>query len=225
MTLSLNERMGKRKWSTVLIVVPACWLGFSLVGCRNNSSKGEASLASGSTSGSSQGGSVTVRRDNPCSVLLPREVEEIVGLPVTMREVVDEETCNFPFDKPAKGGTASSKSTENKRVARSAEGDAEAKAKSIAAGMAGGEPSLVVKVYWENGRQAITATRMAGQLLGGNDAGFEKLSGIGDQAWLGPMASNLTFIKGKTGVELDLRTVPNGREPGIRLAKLIASRL
>ena len=142
-----------------------------------------------------------------------------------MREVVDEETCNFPFDKPAKGGTASSKSTENKRVARSAEGDAEAKAKSIAAGMAGGEPSLVVKVYWENGRQAITATRMAGQLLGGNDAGFEKLSGIGDQAWLGPMASNLTFIKGKTGVELDLRTVPNGREPGIRLAKLIASRL
>jgi hypothetical protein len=32
-------------------------------------------------------------------------------------------------------------------------------------------------------------------------------------------------VKGKTGVELDLRMVPNGRETGIRLAKLIASRL
>ena len=54
---------------------------------------------------------------------------------------------------------------------------------------------------------------------------FEKLPGIGDEAWLGPMASTLVFSKGDVGVELDLRMLPKGRERGIRIAKLIASRL
>jgi hypothetical protein len=79
-------------------------------------------------------------------------------------------------------------------------------------------------MHWDDGPTAVTATRMASKLFGG-DAGFEKLSGIGDEAWLGPLASMLVFSKGKVGVEIDLRTVPDGREKGIRLAKLIASRL
>jgi hypothetical protein len=172
-----------------------------LPGCQRSGTSSSEAAAGGATSGTAKH-TVTVRRDNPCSVLLPQEVEEITGLSVTLREVVDEETCNFPFDKPSKSPSAQAGAT----------------------GKAGGEPRLVLKVYWDKGREAILATRVAEKLLG-SDSDFEKLSGIGDEAWLGPMASNLTFVKGKTGVELDLRMVPNGRETGIRLAKLIASRL
>jgi hypothetical protein len=207
------------------------WMGIALVAamslcaCRKGGSASEAGGA-GSTPGQTQAANVKARRDNPCSVLLPQEVEQIVGVPVSMREILDEETCSFPFEKPLKGSSQAPKSVQGgKQGAHSEKEDAEAMAKTLAAGMVGTEPRLVVKVYWEDGRQAITATRMAGNLLGGNDSGFEKLSGIGDEAWLGPMASNLTFVKGKTGVEIDLRMIPNGREPGIRLARLIASRL
>jgi hypothetical protein len=197
----------------------------SLVSCQKRGSP-EAPGGGNTKPGQSQVGAVKVRRDNPCSVVLPQEVEEIVGVPVTLREVIDEQTCNFPFDKPTKTqGQAARSAQGSKQSVHSEKEDAEAMAKSLAAGMVGTEPRLVVKIYWDDGRQAILATRMAGKLLGGNDSGFEKLSGIGDEAWLGPMASNLTFVKGKTGVEIDLRMVPNGREPGIRLARLIASRL
>lgn len=88
----------------------------------------------------------------------------------------------------------------------------------------GGPPYFELKVYFEDGKTAVMATRMASKLLGG-DAGFEKLAGIGDEAWLGPLASTLVFLKGNVGVELDLRMVPDGRDKGIQLAKLIAQRL
>jgi hypothetical protein len=133
---------------------------------------------------------VVVKKDNPCSVLLPNEVGDILGVSISMREIVDETTCHFEYDKPA----------------------------------AGGPPYLEIKVHFEDGKTATIATRMASKMLGG-DAGFEKLSGIGDEAWLGPMASALVFVKGNAGVEIDLRLVPDGREKGIRLAKLVAGRL
>jgi len=133
---------------------------------------------------------VVVKRDNPCSVLLPDEVGQILGTPITMREIVDETTCHFDYDKPEPGGP----------------------------------PYFEIKVHFTDGRTVIMATRLASRLLGG-DSGFETLPGIGDEAWLGPMASTLVFVKGDTGVELDLRLVRDGREKGIRLAKLIAQRL
>lgn len=133
---------------------------------------------------------VVVKRDNPCSVLLPSEAEQILGTPITLREVVDEETCHFDYVKPAPGTP----------------------------------PYFEMKVHFAGGKIAVMATRMAGKLMGG-DSGFEKLTGIGDEAWLGPMASLLVFSKGDAGVELDLRMVPDGRVKGIRMAKLIAGRL
>jgi len=48
---------------------------------------------------------------------------------------------------------------------------------------------------------------MTSKLFGG-DAGFEKLQGIGDEAWLGPMASMLVFSKGKVGIEIDRASRP-----------------
>ena len=133
---------------------------------------------------------VVVKKDNPCSVLHPLEVEQILRVPITLREVVDETTCHFDYDKPEPGGPR----------------------------------YLEIKVYFNDGRAAIAATRAASKLMG-SDSGFEKLPGIGDEAWLGPMASTLVFVKGKAGVEIDLRLVADGREKGIRLARLIAPRL
>jgi hypothetical protein len=132
---------------------------------------------------------------------------------ITMREIVDESTCSFPFDPAPQA--------QPPRGAEASDAGAEAVAKAFAAA----SPSqLTITMHWDDGPTAVTATRMASKLFGG-DAGFEKLSGIGDEAWLGPLASTLVFSKGKVGVEIDLRTVPDGREKGIRLAKLIASRL
>jgi hypothetical protein len=135
------------------------------------------------------------KKGNPCSLLLPNEVGQILGAKIAMREIVDESTCSFPFDAAPANSAAT-----------------------------GDPPQLTITVHWDDGPTAVSATRMASKLFGG-DAGFEKLPGIGDEAWLGPLASMLVFSKGKVGIEIDLRMIPDGREKGIRLAKLIASRL
>jgi len=154
---------------------------------------GQSASTPASTGAPAQAGTaprVVVKRDNPCSVLLPSEAADILGVPITLREVVDEVTCHFDYEQP----------------------------------QAGGPEYFEMKVHFTGGQTAILATRMASRMLGG-DAGFEKVSGIGDEAWLGPMASTLVFVKGDVGVELDLRMVPDGRAKGVRLATLIASRL
>ncbi len=133
---------------------------------------------------------VVVKRDNPCSVLLPNEVGQILGRPITMREVVDEVTCHFDYDDAKQGEP----------------------------------PYFEMKVHYRDGRTVVATTRMAGKLLG-PDAGFEKLAGIGDEAWMAPFGALLVFRKGDAGVELDLRLVPKARERGITLAKLVAARL
>jgi len=142
-------------------------------------------------------GAVKVSRDNPCSVLFPSEVQEILGLPSELREVVDEVTCHYHF-KPADTGHPKASQEET---------------------------FIEVKVHWTDGRTAVMATRMAGKLLGGDSSGFEKLQGIGDEAWIAPMASYLSFSKGDVGVEIDMRMLPGEREKTIRLARLIASRV
>lgn len=160
-----------------------------------------------------------VRRDNPCSLLHPAEVEEIVGVPVPMREIVDDSTCHYEFapqpDSPGKAGATPPPAGENPENA----------VKAMASAFAEGPPGLTVKVDWDDGKTLLLATRAAGKLLDPGGQTFERLAGIGDEAWLGPMASILLFSKGTTGVELDLRMVPDGKEKGMRLATLIASRL
>ncbi len=138
-----------------------------------------------------------VSRDNPCSVMFPSEVGEILGLTSQMREHVDEITCRYHFEPV--GGTQTRSSRE--------------------------ETFIEVKVHWTSGRTAVTAARLAGRLLGGRSSGFEQLSGIGDQAWLAPIASYLAFSKGDVGVEIDMRMLPGEKEKAIRLARLIASRV
>lgn len=145
----------------------------------------------------SQTAEVKVSRDNPCSVLFPTEVGEILGVESSLREIMDEETCRFHLD-PGASGTETSEE---------------------------GETFVEVKVHWTDGPTAIAVARTAGQLLGGESSGFESLEDIGDEAWLAPMASYLVFSKGDVGVEMDMRMIPGEKEKTIRLAKLIASRL
>lgn len=182
--------------ATSLFAMP---LAVLVIGCTSachtseSSDSGSSDRPPSATANPPQAGTaarVVVKRDNPCSVLLPKEVADILGVPITLREVVDEVTCHFDYEKPE----------------------------------AGGPEYLEIKVHFTGGTAAILATRMASRMLGG-DAGFEKLPGVGDEAWLGPMASTLVFVKGDVGVELDLRMVPDGRTKGMRLATLIASRL
>ena len=82
-----------------------------------------------------------------------------------------------------------------------------------------------MKIHWTDGRTAITAARLAGKLLDPGAGAFEKLSGIGDEAWLAPFASYLAFSKGPVGVEIDMRMMPGEKEKAIHLAQRIASRL
>lgn len=139
---------------------------------------------------------VKVSRDNPCSVLFPTEVGEILGAKSQMREVMDEATCRYHFEPSSKPKTE-----------------------------AGEETFIEVKVHWKDGREAVTAARLAGRLLGGSSSGFEKLSGTGDEAWLAPMAAYLWFSKGDVGVEIDMRMMPGEKDKAVRLARLIASRI
>ena len=140
---------------------------------------------------------LTVSRDNPCSVLFPTEVGEILGVPSNMREITDEITCHYHFEPVNK---------DQSKIART-------------------ETFIEVKIHWTDGRAAITAVRLAGKLLDPGAGAFEKLSGIGDEAWLAPFASYLAFVKGPVGVEIDMRMMPGEREKAIRLAQRIASRL
>lgn len=166
-----------------------------LAGCGGGSDQKAASPAGGAQ------GKVApvlkVSRDNPCSVMFPNEVEEILGVPSRMREIVDEVTCHYDFEPVS----ASQPKT------------------------AADEHFIEVKIHWTDGRIAVTAARMAGKLLGSGSSGFEKLPGIGDEAWMAPMAAWLAFSKGDVGVEIDMRMMPGEKEKAIRLARLIASRV
>jgi hypothetical protein len=138
-----------------------------------------------------------VSRDNPCSVLFPTEVGEILGVPSDLREITDEITCRYHFDPVNKDPSKTGRT----------------------------ETFIEVKIHWTDGRAAITAVRLAGRLLDPDAGAFEKLPGIGDEAWLAPLASYLAFLKGPVGVEIDMRMMPGEKEKAIRLAQLIASRL
>ena len=98
--------------------------------------------------------------------------------------------------------------------------------KALGSGMASGGPYFSVTVDWEDGRTMLGAMKFVTDTAGAGNAKLtESLSGIGDEAVLGPMASMLMFRKGATGVQIDLRMVPNGREKGIAIARAVADRL
>ena len=140
------------------------------------------------------GDAVKMDRKNPCSVLLPTEIAEIFDVQSTLREIVEENICHYHFEQ-----------ADGKQL-KSADG----------------ESFVRVQFDWTDGKTLVMAQRLASKLVGGADSGFEQLQGIGDEAWMAPLASLLTFSKGDVGVEIDLRLLPGERDKAIQLAKRIA---
>ena len=68
---------------------------------------------------------------------------------------------------------------------------------------------------------AFIEAGMTAKGIGMND----KIEGIGDEAYLGVMASLLGFRKGDVTVQLDGRTLPGGKDSQIAVAKKIAAKL
>jgi hypothetical protein len=93
-------------------------------------------------------------------------------------------------------------------------------------GMADPEgPYLAVTVHWDGGRTAVSMLKLVAGVAAPGVESTEGLEGIGDEAVLGAADSVLAFVKGRTGVQIGLARVPQGRERGIALARKIASRL
>jgi hypothetical protein len=89
----------------------------------------------------------------------------------------------------------------------------------------GDAPYLTVTVSWENARAALSVLKA---VIAGNSPGVtttENLTGIGDEALMGPVDSFLAFVKGQTEVQIDLSQIPKGRDKGVAIARTIAPRL
>ena len=160
------------------------------------------------------------RRVDPCTLLTKAEASRILGVELERADANGEQSCSY-FAKAADLEAAQKAANEREGGANA---PVEEVTKSILGGMGGGEGAYMsVGVDWEDGMSNLTAFRIALELLGPNMS--SKLSGLGDQAFLGPMDSMLLFRKGATGVTIDLRMVPKGREKGIEIARTILSRL
>ena len=83
-----------------------------------------------------------VTRENPCSVMFPNEVGDILGAPSTLREIMDEITCRYHFE-PAS--------------------DSQPKSEE-------GETFIEVKMHWTDGPSMVAARSAAEKLEGVGDA-------------------------------------------------------
>jgi hypothetical protein len=188
----------------------------------------------------------TGHRVEACSLLSKGEASEILGVAVERtqaKEASGESTCQY-FVKPrsqqertasvadafmaiAKGGATPEpevKANEAYKVSRQTGMDDLVKGIGGLAAPAGA-PYLAVRVSWESARQGMSVLKVT---IAGNSAGVqttENLQGIGDQAFMGPMDTFLAFVKGETGVQIDLSQIPKGRDKGVAIARTIAPRL
>ena len=194
-----------------------------LLGCQGGGTAGSESSQSQTTGPSKVNAAVS--KENPCTLLTPEQVVEAVGLKPVLREIVDEVTCSYEFSEIAEKEPAAAQESGSSGD-KSDEGEAEAMAKAFTVGATGGVPKFSYTIHWEDGPTAVMATRMASKLMGSEmENAFTKLDGIGDETWLGPLASTVIVLKGDVAVEFDLRLLPEGKERGTRLAQAVASRL
>ena len=208
-----------RAWKSLFVVVLLS--AAFLAGCQSGAPGGAESPASQATGGAKA--SAAVNKDNPCTLLTPEQVSEAVGMKPTLREIVDEVTCSYEFHEAAE---AAPPEAADAGSAKSDDAEAEEMAKAFAVGASGGIQKFSYTIHWEDGQTVVMATRMANQLLGSEmENAFTPIEGLGDETWLGPLASTLVIRKGEVAVEFDLRLLPDGAARGKRLAQAVASRL
>ena len=178
------------------------------------------------------GSAPVARHVNPCSLLPQEEAAQILGVPIERTERNESpgaSVCHY-YGKPVSAEESSQQLSKAMEAVQQPKGQAAAGldgvenlTKTILGGVTGGAAYFSVTVNWEDGRTDLAAMKLL--TAAGGPEMKTSLPGIGDEALLGPMNSLLVFVKGATGVQIDLRMVPNGREKGIAMAKAIASRL
>jgi hypothetical protein len=179
------------------------------------------------------------RRFDPCSLLTSQEAAEILNRTVARTERQGD-SCDY-YIKPQTEEerraevernmetVSTTKQADSKEVDRDPNAamrnqGMEELMKSITGGVNDGStPYLRVEVH-EDGKLLINANKVAIGLGGGANM-IEALKGVADEAILGPVDSMLVMVKRGTGVMIDLRQVPKGRERGIEMAKKIAARM
>jgi hypothetical protein len=183
------------------------------------------------------------RMPDPCSLLTKEEASEIAGLTIERTEEHGR-TCDYyaqplsPAQQQERMRKAleeiQTRSKQHAADAATPAGDATAAArasgvenltKTMAAGAnPGSGPYFSIQVN-QNGRAQIAGMKIA---LGAVSPGMrtvEPISGIGDEAIMGPMDSMLVFTKNGLGVQIDLRQMPQGRDHAIAMAQRILPRL
>jgi hypothetical protein len=187
-----------------------------------------------------------VRHASACSLFSKEEASQILGVTVERTQAKEgngESTCQY-FVKPrsqqertasvadafmaiAKGGATPEpevKANEAYKVSRQTGMDDLVKGIGGLAAPADA-PYLAVRVSWDSARQGLSVLKLT---IAGNSAGVqttENLQGIGDEALMGPLDIFLAFVKGETGVQIDLSQIPKGRDKGVAIARTIAGRL
>ena len=183
------------------------------------------------------------RMPDPCSLLTKEEASEIAGLTIERTEEHGR-TCDYyaqplsPAQQQERMRKAleeiQTRSKQHAADAATPAGDATAAARAsgvenltktmVAGANPGSGPYFSIQVN-QNGRAQIAGMRIA---LGAVSPGMrtvEPISGIGDDAVMGPMDSMLVFTKNGLGVQIDLRQMPQGRDHAIAMAQRILPRL
>jgi hypothetical protein len=183
------------------------------------------------------------RMPDPCSLLTKGEASEIAGL-IIERTEEHGRTCDYyaqplsPAQQQERMRKAleeiQTRSKQHAADAATPAGDATAAARAsgvenltktmVAGANPGSGPYFSIQVN-QNGRAQIAGMRIA---LGAVSPGMrtvEPLTGIGDDAVMGPMDSMLVFTKNGLGVQIDLRQMPQGRDHAIAMAQRILPRL
>ena len=176
------------------------------------------------------------RMPDPCSLLTTREASSILGVTIERAESHGRR-CDY-FAHPVSGAEREAevkkaledvrdRAKENDDDANKAarESGAEELTKKIIAGAnAGAGPYFTIELN-ENGKAAIAAMKLATGVISGAVKTTESLTGIGDEAIMGPMDSMLLFTKDGLGVQIDLRQIGKGRDRAIAMARQMEGRL
>lgn len=175
------------------------------------------------------------KRDG-CLMFSKEEAERILGAPlvrVSGRPSANEsgEHCEYYATASAARASADQAAERLKDLQKSDSGNndevnlkkVEGLVKSMGAAMSDGSaPVLVITIYRGDAQAAILGMNL-GVALGAMKT--EKIPGPWDEAVMGPMNAFMTVRKGDNGAMIDLRMLPEGREKGLEIAKIVAAKL
>jgi hypothetical protein len=160
---------------------------------------------------------------DPCSFLTASEAGQILKVSIVRTETQGN-TCNYFAEKTQANAPALEQQVGELQKAEGNDAKKQ-ELERLAKGFVGSavDPSMpyLTIQYDENGKAHMAGMKIAAGTMGE----FEKISGVGDEAMLGPLGSIFVFLYKGTAVQMDLRQITEGRARGIELGKKITSRM